>query len=186
MNAQVQEWTWKDGLGSRSRKPACLVVTKDGSVYEFKDADIPNVVRIVKKPFTKNGKWSYTEFHCVSPLGTSTVQWMEDFETGEFWPQASWQEAYDAVAEKAPQVRMDVLQAIIRSNFPSAGEKFDASEHTIAGFVGSATVQTLNLANESHWVVENIAGLQNASVDGDKLVLQFAGKTVTLTVSAVS
>jgi len=131
---ELVEWTWNDGISSRSRQPACLVVTPSGVVYRFKGSDIPGVVKVVKTKYHKNGKWSNTDYFCVSPQGTRIHVWKQSWEEGVFWPEASWEEAVKTVQNSASQVDPASLEAVIREQWSKAAAKFDENRSALMAF----------------------------------------------------
>lgn len=130
----MYEWNWNDELGSRSRKPACLVVTPEGKVFRFIGEDIDGVVKVLNRNYKKNGKWSHTIFSCGSPDGTKIMAWRQSFEDGVFWPQKTWEEAFKAVKQLAPQALDAEIEAIIRKEWVKAAEKFDENRRIAAEF----------------------------------------------------
>jgi len=131
---ELVEWSWNDGMGSRSRHPACLVITAAGVVHRFTGSDIPGVVKVVKTKYEKNGKWSNSTYHCVSPQGTKTYSWSQSWEEGLYWPQASWEEAVKTVQQSAPQVDPASLEAAIREHWGKAAAKFDENRQALVAF----------------------------------------------------
>jgi hypothetical protein len=131
---KLQEWTWNDGLESRSRRPACLVIAADGSVHRFTGSEIPDLVQVMKTNYKKNGKWSNTTYYCASPQGTAVYSWRQSWEEGLFWTQASWEEAFQTVRDRAPQVKISSLEAIIRQYWEKEAKNFDDNRASIQAF----------------------------------------------------
>lgn len=131
---ELVEWSWNDGMESRSRHPACLVITAAGIVHRFTGSDIPGVVKVVKTQYEKNGKWSNSTYHCVSPQGTKTYTWSQSWEEGLYWPQASWEEAVKTVQRSALQVDPASLEATIREHWGKAATKFDENRQALMAF----------------------------------------------------
>jgi hypothetical protein len=144
---ELTEWSWNNKIGSRERKPACLIVAANGKVYRFTGSEIANVVKVVNTDYVKNGKWSNTTFHCISPQGTKIYSWMQSFEEGLYWPQGSWEEVFGTVQAVAPQVDMMSLEAAIRENWGKAAEKFDENRKTIQAFA-QLSVATVDEASD--------------------------------------
>ena len=119
------EWTWNDGMGSRSRYPRCLVVAPNGDIHNFTGSDIPGVVKVLGRDYHKNGKWSNSTFRCVSPKGTVTISWKQDWDTGETFPQDSWEAAFDWLKSHAPQASRKAFEEIVRKEWKKAAAKFD-------------------------------------------------------------
>ena len=160
---ELVEWTWNDGIGHRSRQPACLAVTASGDVHRFQGSDIPNFVKVVNSKFHKNGKWSNTTYTCVSPEGVKIYSWMQSWGEGVFWPQASWEEAVKTVQEHAPQVDPASLEAVIRQGWPKAAAKFDENRNALTAFASVkptfepevAKIRILVVINEQHKLLPN-------------------------------
>lgn len=171
-------WTWNDGMESRSRMPA------SGNVYRFKGSDIGNVVKVVKSQYEKNGKWSNTTYHCISPQGTMNYSWVQSWEEGLYWPQASWEEAVKTVQEFAPQARAEAIEAIIRQHWGKAAARFDENRNALMAFAQMAAPavepeagepEIAHTDNVLEWVVNNIGMIAGARLEkDDELVLSFA------------
>lgn len=132
------EWTWDDQLGPRQRRPACLIITEAGNVHRFYGRDIPGIVRVLDAAYVKDGDWSHTTFTCVSGDGSRTYQFRQDFQSGEYWPQSSWEDALADVRRSAPQVNADSLEFLIRSAWRDAAKKFDDNRAAIAALSAAA------------------------------------------------
>jgi hypothetical protein len=127
-------WTWNDGLGSRSRRPRCLVVDPVGGIHKFTGVDVPGVVRVLGQDYQKNGKWSNSTYRCASPAGSVPIAWMQDWGTGETWPQDSYDAAFAWVAAKAPHADRASFEAYIRAAWPKYAAKWDESAAVLAAF----------------------------------------------------
>lgn len=128
------KWTWNDGQGRRGRQPRCFVVAPTGEVSRFEGRDIPGVVKVLGSDFTKNGKWSNSTFRCISPAGTVQVSWDQDWDTGETFPQDSWEAAYGWLVERAPHASRESFEAVVREKFSQAADKFDANRDAVSQF----------------------------------------------------
>lgn len=160
---ELTEWTWNDGIGSRTRHPACLIVTASGDVHRFKGVSIPGIVQLLKSKYEKKGKWSNTTFHCVSPAGTKIYAWRQSWEEGLYWPQGSWEEAIRTVQQEAPQLKAASLEAIIRLEWPQAAQKFDENRNALILMSGVYTPPEADVpsavADETEEVDPQIASL---------------------------
>lgn len=143
MAKELVEWSWNDGIGSRSRRPACLVITAAGIVRRFRGIDIPGAVKVVKTQYEKNGKWSNSTYHCVSPQGTKVYSWRQSWEEGLYWSQASWEEAIKTVQQSAPQVDPGSLEAAIREHWDKAATRFDENRQALLAFAQTESAPEL-------------------------------------------
>jgi hypothetical protein len=119
------EWTWNDGRGNRGRCPRCFVVSPVGEVFRFTGQDIPDLVKVLGCDYEKCGKWSNSTYRCLSPSGATPISWRQDWDTGETFPQDSWEEAFEWIEEQAPQAQFDSFEGVVRAEFPTAAQKFD-------------------------------------------------------------
>lgn len=119
------EWTWNDGMGHRSRSPRCLVVAPNGDIHRFTGSSIPGVVKVLGSDYVKNGKWSNSTYRCVSPIGTVPVSWEQDWDTGETFPQDSWDAAFAWLKSHAPHASRKAFEEIVRKEWEKAAAKFD-------------------------------------------------------------
>ena len=125
------KWTWNDGMGSRSRHPRCLVVDANGDIFKFTGSDIPGVVKVLGSDYNKNGKWSNSTYRCVSPKGTISVSWKQDWDTGETFPQDSWEQAFEWLKAQAPQANRESFEKIVRKEWEKAAAKFDENAQAL-------------------------------------------------------
>lgn len=121
------QWEWNDGIGSRSRQPACVVVLPNGECHRFTGVTIPNVAEVVGEKFEKNGKWSNSTYTVLSPDRSAIVSWRQSWEEGLHWPQAYWRDAIMWVKQQAPLARDGAIEALIRAEWKQAAAKFDAA-----------------------------------------------------------
>ena len=138
------QWEWNDKIGSRGRKPGCIVALPNGDCYNFAAAareaastGIPGVAEIVNRKYQQNGKWSNTTYTVLSPDGTKVISWVQSWEEGLFFPQTYWHEAIAWIRSQAPQVSAEQAEAFIRRCFAKVAEKFDANQEAAARLNGS-------------------------------------------------
>ena len=119
--------TWNNKPGNRDRQPIAVLVTEDGSVHRFRGASLDGVCHAVEVDYTRSGKWSNSTFEITHRPSTVLVSWMQDWDRGQYWPQASWDEAFAWLATQAPGVSRDGFEAFVRGGFPKTAEAWDAA-----------------------------------------------------------
>ena len=134
---------WNDGIGNRGRNPVAVLVTADGKPHRFTGESIPGVCQSTRTGSEKKGKWSNTDYAVLHHDTTAFVAWRQDWETGESWPQASWEEAFRWLATKAPALKPGHFEAFVRANWPKATEKWDAVAAGESEFGKPATAEQL-------------------------------------------
>jgi hypothetical protein len=134
---------WNDGIMSRGRRPIAVLVTADGQPHRFTGTSIPGVCHAVHVGYEKKGKWSNSTYELLHHDTTAFVSWYEDWDTGEVWPQSSWEEAYRFLATKAPALKPELFAAFVRQHWPKAAEKFDAVAAAEAEFGKPSTAEQL-------------------------------------------
>jgi hypothetical protein len=134
---------WNDGIMSRGRSPVAVLVTVDGQPHRFTGRSIPGVCHAVQTGYEKKGKWSNSDYEILHHDTTAFVSWFQDWDTGETWPQSSWEEAYRFLATKAPTLKPGLFDAFVRQHWPRAAEKFDAVAAAEAEFSKPATAEQL-------------------------------------------
>ena len=120
--------------GLLAAHPRCLVVDPVGGIHKFTGVDVPGVVRVLGQDYQKNGKWSNSTYRCASPAGSVPIAWMQDWGTGETWPQDSYDAAFAWVAAKAPHADRASFEAYIRAAWPKYAAKWDESAAALASF----------------------------------------------------
>jgi len=172
------EWSWNDGIASRGRRPACIVVTGSGEAHRFVGSDIPGVVKVLGTKYEKNGKWSNSTYRCFSPDGTVAIAMRETWEEGVFWPQATWDEAFAWAREQAPKINHGSFVALLRAEWPKAAEKFDANEIAMSAMaaMGPETVIVTRHAGLVEWLAqrgvrgEGLAQVKRSDIEGKIVV----------------
>lgn len=133
----LQKWSWNDKMGHRGRLPRCWVVSPNGEVHEFNGQDIPGLVKVMGHDYSKMGKWSNSTYRCVSPAGTVNVSWMQDWETGQSFPQDSWEEAFDWLQSQAPNAQRQSFERLVREKEAKAARRFDENALAVKEFRNS-------------------------------------------------
>src|SRR3989344_9327995 len=75
--------SWQDGIGSREREHALLIVPSDKQAYLFKGGSDKNV-RIVSSQYVKDGKWSRTMYVLEVSDGVRALPVTQGWETGKW------------------------------------------------------------------------------------------------------
>lgn len=117
------EYGYNDGLRAAGRHPR-LYLAKSGEVKKFAGENIPGYCAVVTAQYTKNGKWSNTQYvldlaagvrplHFLSPMhGT----WGDDL--------ASWGEVVEKLG-----LAVETVHALVRAEYPATGERLDKLEN---------------------------------------------------------
>jgi len=137
------ETKWNNKIGNRGRKPVAVLVTADGQPHRFSGASIPGVCQSTVTGSTKQGKWSSTDYSVLHHETTAFVSWRQDWDTGESWPQSSWDAAFRWLATKAPALKPEPFESFIRANWPATAERWDAVAAGEAEFGKPATPEQL-------------------------------------------
>jgi len=132
----MENITWSDGIGSRSRSPFLLFVRGD-EIISFGGSDIPGVVVVRGTDYTKNGKWSHTTYRLQLADGIRHIAGRDGWETGRFaegLASAAGCKTPDTWADTAKALGVSVPSAMefLRSWRPKAAEKLDEVEQALA------------------------------------------------------
>lgn len=82
-NEEGAEFSWSDGLASRSRRPMLLIFCKN-HIFEFTGKDIPGICVIKNRSYSGGGKWSSTVYDLILAKGFDAASLRQDFDTGYF------------------------------------------------------------------------------------------------------
>ena len=162
---------YNDGLRHAGRTPR-LYLTNGEVAHKFLGDNLPGCVTIATEKFTKNGKWSNTDyllhlspgFRALSFLSPLHGVWGDDL--------GSWAE----VATKL-QLPLPLAQEIIRHEYPKTAARLDAVE-VFAAEVGKTALENVVVSFGSPTNREIKAGWWNEpksalSADGQtKVVIQ--------------
>jgi hypothetical protein len=131
--------TWCDKQGSRDRQAVAALVTSDGEVIKFKGESLPKVCAVAVISRSKNGKWSNSTYEITHSEATTVVAWMEDFETGQTFPQASWATGYLWFKVQAPAASIANFDSYVRANYPKTAVRWDSAAAGEVEFSAPAT-----------------------------------------------
>lgn len=118
--------TITDELGNRSRSRRNFVADAAGTVTEFKGGNIPRVLRIDTKSYTKNGKWSHNKWEVTLAPGAEHLEFIQSWETGQWFNAQTWAAAREEAARMLP-ARVDAEQ-FIRDYFEATAKRLDEAE----------------------------------------------------------
>jgi hypothetical protein len=132
----MEEITWSDGLGSRSRSPFLLLIKGD-EIVAFEGKDMPGIIVVKGSDYSKNGKWSHSTYRLQLAKGVRTIAGMSGWETGRFVEglgRAVNCSTPDTWADTAGALGVSVLSTMefLRSWRPKAAEKLDEVERSLA------------------------------------------------------
>ena len=135
--------TWNNRQGNRDRQAVAVLVTADGRVHKFTGASLPGVCQSSETDREKNGKWSNSTFEVLHHDTTSFVGWSQDWDTGETFPQVSWDAGFLWLKTAAPAVTMSGFESFIREGFPKTAARWDAVSAAEVEFSTPATADQL-------------------------------------------
>lgn len=135
--------SWNDRQGRRDRRAWCVLVTADGNVHHFAGSALPGVCHATETAYEKAGKWSNSTWEIIHADTTACIQWMEDWDTGRVFPQASWDAAYFWLAGQAPLLTRDGFERFIRSACPRHAERWDATREAEQEYGFAATAEEI-------------------------------------------
>lgn len=138
---------WSDKMGSRSRK-AWLLFIRGDYVFPFKGDDIPGVVVVRGKDYTRNGKWSHDLYRLEVAYGVRHIAGHEGWETGRFVEglrdSVGGGQALDTWSDLAKALGVSVPGAMefLRSWRPKAAEALDQVEASLMALEEEASTSS--------------------------------------------
>lgn len=123
--------TFDDGLGSRNIEHINLILIPGKGILPFEGSDIPPIVRVVSKTYSKNGKWSKNIWTVELFNNCAPIIWYQDWETGAWFTAKTWKSAIIEFLEKLPKnhgLTEDVIVQTIRTIFPTTSNILDKSD----------------------------------------------------------
>jgi len=135
--------TWNNRQGNRDRQAMAVLVTADGRVHKFTGSSLPGVCQSSETGREKNGKWSNSTYAVLHHETTSFVGWSQDWDTGQSFPQASWDAGFLWLKTAAPAVTMNGFESFIREGFTKTAARWDAVSAAEAEFSAPATADQL-------------------------------------------
>lgn len=131
-------YTYDDGLCPGGRQPR-LYLANGGNLSKFSGQNIPGICVITAQKYTKNGKWSSTEWtldlapgirpiHLLSPLHRT---WGDHF--------TSWGAAAEHLG-----LPIEVVQALVKTEYPETAERLNkVEEFALANEAKGETTETV-------------------------------------------
>ena len=91
---------WEDGIGSRGRTKGLLIIPQGGQPYWFKGGSDDNV-KVAGSHYTKNGKWSHTEYELEISEDVRALPVTQGWESGR------WKEGFLSALNLDPLGKWD-------------------------------------------------------------------------------
>lgn len=120
--------TFDDRRGHRGRGHKNLLLVRQQVVIPFAGETIPGVVRVLRRDYAKQGKWSHSTWSVECAPGVLAFSLGEDWETGEYFNSATWAGAAQEFRARLPEGASPedgVLERAIRALFPRTTERLD-------------------------------------------------------------
>ena len=122
---------WSDQQGSRDRR-AFLILVKNGVVTRFVGDTIPDLVVVVSKDFSKQGKWSHNTFRLALHPGVKAIHGHNGWENNTFCEglRKATQACVDTWVDVAAALGVGVPEAMrfLRDFKPVEAETLDARD----------------------------------------------------------
>lgn len=129
----MKEFDFKDGLrpGGRTSR---LWLFKDGKVFPFLGSAIPGVCAVLQERYTKNGKWSHSEFRLALGDTVFPLPLLAPLH-GTVWGSFSSEaEAVSWLSQETGQaVCPESFRAAIAVHFPAAASRWAQLAETLKG-----------------------------------------------------
>lgn len=130
----AREMSYSDGIGHRNRQHFLLCGGPGDSVNEFKGTGIPGVVAVKTATYTKNGKWSHTDYTLLVSETAWALTLSQSWEEGLYFAQAA------SVADVMTAFRTagytgtdEFLAAFLTARMPKTMERIRSKEEELRG-----------------------------------------------------
>lgn len=124
-----------DKRGNRGRHHINILIAPDGNFIKFEGESIRPHLRVTRTDYTKMGKWSHNTWTCEVYGNAQVFVFSQDWETGEWFPVSTWDEAVKHFRAHIQPCGCSVLEATdeqivrgIHAIFPKSAASIDASE----------------------------------------------------------
>jgi hypothetical protein len=132
----MQNFTWSDRIGSRSRK-AWLLLVRGDEIVVFRGQTIRGIIVVRGSDHEKAGKWSHSTYRLMTAVGVRHIAGRDGWELGTFAeglreavgskkPIDSWANVAEALGVSVPSA-----QKFLREWRPAEAEKLDQVEREI-------------------------------------------------------
>lgn len=127
------KYVFDDKLGHRNRKHINLLVLKGQGIVEFRGESIPPALRVIRRNFVRNGKWSHNWWEVeIDESQAIPVVFSQEWETGEYFTSCTWTDAISLLGEIVQASENGITDAMIetfiRGRFPEDADRFDEEE----------------------------------------------------------
>jgi hypothetical protein len=124
----MKQIEWANGIGHRGRSKH-LILVKNNEMIQFKGESIPSVAVVLVSKYTRNGKWSHSEYTIELAPGVRSYPIIMGWETGTLREALK---AYDWVsAANYFGVSLNVVKKFIAQWRPFDAEHWDMVEKEI-------------------------------------------------------
>lgn len=132
---------YSDGIGNRGRQSK-LIVGRGEAIHEFVGASIPGVVAVTGSDYTKNGKWSHTDYRLQFAPTAWASQQGQSWEEGQWFHGCASPTAVVAVLRKAGcQASENAVIAFLDATFPKTMERIRAAAAALASVAGEPSTK---------------------------------------------
>lgn len=136
----VEERKWSDGIAQRGRQAWCLLISGD-TIHRFVGKSIPGVVAVTGSHYTKEGRWSRTEYRFTLGPGVRMISGYMGWESDTFLEGLAASVKYDRPESWA------ALARVLGISEPAARKWFDRSP--VCAAIGRETADTLDAAERA-------------------------------------
>lgn len=134
---------WNDKQGARDRQQVCYLIPFTGEMVQFTGKSIEGVCHAIEIEHEKNGKWSNTTYEIIHKDTTAVVFWHQDWDSGYYFPQVSWELGFLWLASKAPVLNREFFETHIRKEYLKTARRWDEAAKAVVEFGFSATPEEL-------------------------------------------
>lgn len=173
---------FNDRRGQRGRAHINLIAARlpNGQqvIFEFTGKNVPGVLTVVSKHFTKEGKWSANYWTVELAEGVIGFTHSQCWGSGEWLDSGCWRETVQEISwgtrhlsavYKTVELDADAVERFVRSTWPDQAKRLDAAEADRAAEPSAALVtllaaqEELAQAQKSHAaILADVARLEEA------------------------
>jgi hypothetical protein len=134
----MREYKFKNGAHhgrGNDSPPRLYLVNKEGKYVKFKDSSIPGFCIVQNSFFTKQGKWSFTEFEILLFAGVTAWEMSSPYLSNP----PTWESVYTSDPFVPKEVPLNIVKEVCAIEFPKGAAKLDERDHIAKNFyiVGS-------------------------------------------------
>ena len=160
----MREYKFKNGAHhgrGNDSPPRLYLVNSQGKYVKFAGQTIPGFCIVQNSQFTKNGKWSYTEFQILLHAGVTAWEMSSPYLSNP----PTWESVYTSDPFVPREIPLEIVKEVCHIEFPKGAVKLDERDHIAKTCYIVGSGKWMNDGFVHHSVSLNLSQVDTVIVD---------------------